>query len=155
MPFCFRLLGLGCAFACNVCNSLDVQAAGMYLVLEALPQISFLNLGVVFRDFLRVPVLKKAPGKQAMVLQTWRFPEKQQADCWCEQLNLNRAALWDGGQRDCKAEYEGVSVCHEKVWAKPVWEVLTLSFVKAMEPGVYTRLKLHTVALGIRLKKNQ
>lgn len=121
----------------------------MYLVLEALPQITFLNLGVVFRDFLRVPVLKKAPGKQAMVLQTWRFPEKQQAGCCCEQLNFNRAALWDGGQRDCKAEYEG-GECHEKVWAKPVWEVLTLSFVKAMEPGVYTHLKLHTVALGIR-----
>lgn len=97
--FCFRLLGFSCAFACNVCNSLDVQAAGMYLVLEVLPQISFLNLGVVFCDFLRVPVLKKAPGKQPMVLQTWRFPEKQQAGRCCEQLNLSWAALWDGGQR--------------------------------------------------------
>lgn len=51
---CFRFLGLSSAFARNLCNSLGFQAAGIYFVLEALQQISFFNLGVVFHDLLRV-----------------------------------------------------------------------------------------------------
>lgn len=76
LSFSFRLLGLSCAFACNLCNSLDFQAAEIYFVLEALQQISFLNLDVVFHDLLRVPLLMKVLGKQPVVFKKWRFTEK-------------------------------------------------------------------------------
>lgn len=74
--FCFRLLRVSCPFACNLCNSLDFQAAGIYFVLEAVQQISFLNLDVVFHDFIKVSLLKKALGKQPVVFKKWRFTEK-------------------------------------------------------------------------------
>ena len=74
--FCFRFVGLSCAFPCNLFNSLDIPAAGTCFALEVLQQIRFLNLVVVYSELLGVPLLKKALGKQPVVFKKLRFTEK-------------------------------------------------------------------------------
>ena len=46
-----------------------------------------------------------------------------------------------------KMNKKGVSIWNEEVWAKPVWEVLTLSFLKTMEPGGLLSSQNYTLLL--------
>lgn len=128
--FCFRLLGLSCAFAWNSSNSLDFQAAGMYFVLERLQQIGFLNLGALFHDLSGLPLLKKALGKQPVVFKKLRF------SCCFQQVSLEQgSSVGARGQQRLRRWMRRAWVfAVRNPGLEPVWEVSILSFLKAVGP---------------------
>lgn len=77
--------------------------------------------------------------------------KKKKKSCWFEWLNLEQGqhcGTEEAGEA-AKMNKEGVSVCHEKVWAKPMWEVLTLSFLNTVEPGGPLSSQNYTLLLWV------